>query len=129
MLEAGGARLGGAVQVATGILVQLAQDPTAKSATRLKAIQMILNRAGLPEVTKHEVQVKRELSDTEKIERAVALAKSLGLDPRTLLGNVGVTLPAEPSPPQGEVTVEAEDIEIVASTSGIEDLLPPGFAL
>ncbi len=128
MLEEGHARLGAAVPIATAVLVQIAQN-SLKEGPRLKAISMILNRAGLPEITKHEVAVKRELSETEKIERAVSLAKSLGLDPRTLLGKVGVTLPPEPAPvspePPGSADAEIVDAEVIATTAGIEDLLGP----
>jgi len=120
MLEEGIGRLGSAVPVATAVLVQLAQVAT-KDSTRLKAISMILNRAGIPEATVHNVNVRREESEGEKIERAVRLAKAMGLDPKALLGRAGVSLSQSSAvDPEGEVV----DAEVVATTEGIEDLLP-----
>ena len=120
MREEGHARLGAAVPVATAMLVQIATT-SIKEGSRLKAIQMILNRAGLPEISKHEVSVKHEMSEEEKIERAIRLAKDLGLDPRALLGKVGVTLPPDPAP---TIIPVIEEAEVIATSSGIEDLLP-----
>lgn len=127
MLEEGLSRVGAAVPVAVAQLVQIAQT-SPKETTKLKAIAMILNRAGMPEITQHNVNVERTESEGEKVERAIRMAKELGLDPKALLGRVGIEIPsqrsnADPStpPPVENDIVEAD---VVATSEGIEWMLP-----
>lgn len=91
--------MGRAAMAASNLLAQIVEDEDAKVGVRMKAAQMILNRTGLHETTEHVVKVEKKLSNTERIEQAVALAKSLGLDPKQLLGNIGITIDVAPSPP------------------------------
>jgi phage terminase small subunit len=123
MLEEGLARAGAAVPVAVAQLVQIAQT-SVKETTRLKAISMILNRAGMPETTQHMVSVTKEESEGEKVERAIKMAKELGLDPKALLGRVGITIDAQanPSPARQADVVEAQVVP-EPTAAGLEDLL------
>lgn len=94
MREEGERRLGALVPIGTGILAKMARDDDLKPNIRLKAIGMILNRAGLPEVSEHRVKTERVLSDTEKVDKIIDIANKLGLDPRKLLGEAGHSIPA-----------------------------------
>lgn len=119
MLEEGRRRLGAMVPLGTSVLAQIIQDDSGKISTRdrMKAVSMVLNRTGLPETTEHKVITQRQYSEEEKIERALRLAKDLGLDGRALLGNIGIRLEDKRDE---AVVVEAE---VVATTEGLEDLL------
>lgn len=111
-------RMGAAALAASSFLVELlnTDDPTVKVGMKLKAAGMILNRVGLHETTEHVVKTERKQSDSEKVEAIIRLAEKLGLDPKMLLGRAGVEVP-------GETVIEAEDVELVGSTAGLEDLL------
>lgn len=85
---------------------------------QLKAADMILNRGGLHAVSEHNVNVKHELDETEKLARIISLAGQLGIDPAKLIGEERAkTLPA----PKLDETIEAE--YTVHSVEGLEDLL------
>jgi len=124
MLEVGFAKMGGAVPMAVSMLIQIATT-SLKETNRMKAAGMILNRAGLPEVSKHEVKVTRELTQEEKIEKAIRLAKALGLDPRQMLGNIGIQLPSPDNSSAFPLLEGPEALEVENSTTseGLEDIL------
>lgn len=111
-------RMGAAALAASSYLVEILQsdDTNIKPSLKMKAAAMILNRTGLHETTEHKVTVEKKLSETEKVERAIALASKLGLDPKELLGRVGVSI--DPN----EDIEEAEAV-LVGTTAGLEDLL------
>lgn len=118
LLEEGRRRLGALVPLGTSVLGQIIEDPNTPNKDRMKAIGMILNRTGLPETTEHKVISQRVYSEDEKIERALRLAKELGLDGHALLGNVGIDMKRLEK--KDEVVAEAE---VVATSEGLEDLL------
>jgi len=107
--------MGGAAMMATAFIIDMIEDENVSRRDKFKAAQMILNRTGLHETTEQRITVKKEDNEHEKIEKAVALAQKLGIDPRELLGQAGIAYD------RGEPTdVEAE---LVGSNEGIEDLL------
>lgn len=89
-------RMGGSAMAAASFLAGLLEsdDPKVKTRDKMQAASMILNRVGLHETTEHKVTVKKEMNAQDKIDAAIALAKSLNLDPALLLGNIGIALPA-----------------------------------
>jgi hypothetical protein len=107
ILEEGQRRVGAAVAISIQKLVEIA-DAAPELKDRLKAINMILNRAGLPEVKESRVKTERVLSEGEKIESIIAIAEKLKLDPRALLGNAGISIPERLLPAPAEKVVDAE---------------------
>jgi hypothetical protein len=108
LIEEGTRRLGALVPIATGVLSEIISDPLASKTDRLRAIGMVMNRVGMHEKTEHNVTVKREYSQAEKVERAIRLSKSLGLDPVKVLASVGIHInpdvaPAAIAAPEEEV--------------------------
>lgn len=102
-------RLHSGALLGASVLIAMANDPMSKH--RFKAAVELLDRAGLAVTTRHEIAVTHETkTDKQQIETIIRQAKQLGLDPRKLLGNVGVVLDAE-----------FEVIE--GSADGLEDLL------
>ena len=95
------------------VLTEIALDVTHKD--RFKAATELLNRAGLGITQKIDV-THTHRDEAAVIERIGDLAKQLGVDPRKLLGNAGA------APPQGLQPIEGE-FEVVADTTGLEDLL------
>jgi hypothetical protein len=75
---------------------------------QIKALSMMLNRAGLTEV--HETKVTHEivLTRAEKLAEIRALSETLGLDPQTLLGNVS-DAEFEDVTPEQDVTPAEDD--------------------
>lgn len=71
------------------VLIEIAQDSQHKD--RFKAATRLLDMAGLIVTTQHKVTVEHTGDDAEKIRSVIAMAKAMGMDPRKLLGNAGVT--------------------------------------
>ena len=92
MLEEGQRRMGAGIPLAVASIIQIMTTAT-KNGERLKAAGMLLNRAGMPEKSEHEIKVTRTESMGEKVERAIRLAKEMGIDPEALLGKYGITMP------------------------------------
>ena len=55
---------------------------------QVKALGMLLNRGGLPDVTEKNINVNVTMSNQQKIAEITQFAEEMGLDPKTLLGNV-----------------------------------------
>jgi hypothetical protein len=90
--------------------------------TRLRALEMAMNRIGMHAKSEHEVTVKHEGTDKETIEQIIVLAKAMQLDPRQLLGRHGIVLDAE------FTVVEEKPKRAIAAPAytgreGLEDLL------
>lgn len=83
-------RLNAGSLMAVSRLLQIADDEKTDKKDKLKAIEMILNRTGLPAQTEHKVEVTHVDTDMDAIERVKHLSKRLGLDATKLLGSVGV---------------------------------------
>ena len=94
----------GAKLVAVRVLLDVMNNPAGKISDRLKAASMTLNRVGMPEVFNQNIVVEHVLSDKDKIREIAEMAKKLGLDPKQVLGSVGVVdaefteVPALPAP-------------------------------
>lgn len=74
--------------MAVQTLLEIADDRGAEPKDRLKACEMILNRAGLPATTEHTVKVEHhDMTDEAKVKRIMVLSAKLGIDPAKLLGN------------------------------------------
>lgn len=84
-------RLSSAVGIATHGLIEIIKDPTIGANHRLKAIDMLLNRGGLPQETavqRHahiHAQVAIDRNDVDAARRRInSLASTLGIDPNKL---------------------------------------------
>lgn len=89
-------RLRSGVIMAVQTVLEIASNPTAKEGDRLKACEMLFNRAGMHAVTEHNVKVEhKDVTDEGMIKRIKLLAERQGLDPSKLLGSAGVTIEAE----------------------------------
>ena len=77
---------------------------------QLKAIEMVLNRAGLHATSEHKVQVEHFDGDAAGIRQIYDDAKKLGLDPVLLLGKMGIKM--LPPPTEGEDAIEGEFVEV-----------------
>lgn len=115
--------------VAVSNLMLLASNPQHKD--HLKAIEMILNRTGLHNMSEHKVTVNNTSeTDDAMIARIKQLAGGLGLDATKLLGQYGVqdtTALALPTPREMvdvEFTEVGDGVVPVEGTSeGLEDML------
>lgn len=94
-------RLHGGKLLAVSTLVTLTKSNDEKIA--LKAAIAIMDRTGLHAVSEHNVKTQDvSKTDDAMIDRIVALANKLGLDPKKLLGSAGV---------QGDV-IDGEFVEV-----------------
>lgn len=87
-------RLNSGALLAASALLEIVLDPKHKS--RLKAIEVLLDRSGL--VVKNESTLNINVnggSDSDAVARIKDLSGKLGIDPRVLLGNAGVVVDAE----------------------------------
>lgn len=116
MLEESQRRFGAALPTAVASVIRILTDPSAKAATVMKAAGMIFDRSGMHTKTEHSVTVTKNENQGEKIERAVRLAQSLGLDPVAMLKKHGFEVPA---------SLKVKEISGMpeSSTEGLEDFL------
>lgn len=105
MLEEAEKRLRGNAIMATSTLVNLAENAR-EDKDKLKAIDMLLNRAGLHAKTEHKVTVEHH-TPADMIARIEHLAAKLGLDPVKLLGHSSTAVPAA-----GAEIIDAEFAEV-----------------
>ena len=80
----------GAKLLATSVLVDIAGNKASKDGDRMRAAGMILNRVGMPEVFNQTITVEHKMTEKEKIQEIGDMAAKLGLDPKRLLGSIGV---------------------------------------
>jgi len=74
-----------------GVLLQIAYgELPANAAEKMKAIAMIFNRTGLPETAQHFVKVEHNINTDDALERLYRFSKVLGVDPKTVLGTMGL---------------------------------------
>lgn len=109
-------RINGAASMAASVLVDIAEN-SVDHKTKLKAVEMILNRAGLHAKSEHTVKVEDNRNDQDTIAKLKQLAADLGLDAKKLLGSVGA-VDAE----FVDVTPKAES-DTEGTLEGLEDLL------
>lgn len=103
---------------AAAALMALVKDTSHKD--HFKAIERVLAQNGMIAAVQIDHNHKHTVTEKDQIERVVALARRLGMDPRTLLGSAGVDY------------VDAEFTEVLPltalpepamSAAGLEDLL------
>lgn len=82
-------RLMASAPMAISELVKIAENEPDKK-YKLKAIELILNRTGHHATTEHKVAVEHTYTDQQSVARIFTLAKTLGMDPKRLLGSAGV---------------------------------------
>lgn len=76
----------------------------------LRAIEMVMDRSGMPKVTEIKATTEHTLTDPQGlVDRIVKAARVLGLEPRALIGKTGVVIDAE--------------FKVVGDTTGLEDVL------
>lgn len=95
ILEEASKRLQAGTLVASGVLLEIASNPKARDADRLKAAAMILDRGGLGAVSEQRISVTHTDNRAEKLLRVVELARLTGQDPRALLGSMADVSDAE----------------------------------
>jgi len=81
ILEVGKALLRGEGARSIRTMVAIRDDKTVRADTRLKAAEMIANRAGFHVSTEHHEHVHTHLSDQQMDKRILALAAELGMAP------------------------------------------------
>lgn len=86
-------RLNSGALIAASALLEIVEDPKHKS--RLKAIEMLLDRSGLIVKQESTLNVNVSTTDAGNIARIRELSAKLGLDPKQLLGHAGVTVDAD----------------------------------
>lgn len=116
MQEEGKSRITAGVVMAASELVRIAEDSNTPTREKLRALEMIMNRGGLHAMTESRQTIVHETDEGAAVARIRDLAATLGLDPKKLLGSVGV--------------VDAEFIEVTevtkptgGNTTGLEDML------
>jgi hypothetical protein len=80
------------VAMAVRVREQIASSPIAKDSDRLKAVDSILSSAGMGPKSVHEVNVT--ITDAQMIRELTEMAKVLGVDPKTLVGDKAKTIDA-----------------------------------
>ena len=75
--EGGALQLGGMVPVAVDALNQLIKDPNSRH--HYKAVEGVLNRAGMPEVKETKTTIVHTLDRNDLITKIVALSERLGI--------------------------------------------------
>lgn len=95
MVEEAKRRVHASVVLAVSELHNIVADPTTSKAIKVRAIEAVLNRAGMGSSQTHLVKHEVTVTDEEKIKNIRNMADRLGLDPTKLLGSYGITLDGE----------------------------------
>lgn len=99
--EEGRRRLTLGVGVGVAFLHEVISNNTVSTKDRLRAVELVFNRTGLPAVTEQKIDVVHTVSDKEMLQRINQLAEKYGLDPMKLIGD-STTIEAEPIPQTAE---------------------------
>lgn len=86
MQEEGKRRLRAGVGSGISYLLETIDNSLVSPKDRLRAVDMLFNRIGLPATTEVHHEVEHKLNDKQVTERIAQLAKKHGLDPQKLLG-------------------------------------------
>lgn len=86
IFEEASRRFRGLAPFALDVMVQVAANPQANDAARIKAAQVLLDRGGFHGVTEQKITHKVLTDDREKLARLAILANKLGIDPSKLVG-------------------------------------------
>lgn len=102
------------------IIIEIAQDQTAKQSDRLKAATLLMDRAGLHAVSESRQTIEHISSDPDRVQRVATLARALGIDAQALLGNR-----AAPLAIAAPIEAEYEDVTPVADDAAflLRDLI------
>jgi phage terminase small subunit len=111
-------RIGASAVMAASELVNIAANGSNEK-VRLRAVEMILNRAGLHARTEHKVTVETQEDTASTIKKIKALAEVLGVDAEKLLGANSLDKPVI----EGEFQNVYDEEKAEYSTEGLEDLL------
>lgn len=84
----------GAIE-ASSYFRELVTNVKAKDSDRLRAANRLLELAGLGTVAQVQVDHRVRVSREDGIAQVMELAPKLGLDPKQLLSNIGITIDAE----------------------------------
>lgn len=95
MQELARARFEAGTIAATSVVMEILEDTKAAPKDRLKAAEMVMDRGGLHSLSEHRVVVGQPEDRVAKLQRAVNLARELGIDPRSLLGNLADAAPED----------------------------------
>jgi len=115
-------RLHAGLVLASSRLVEHIKNPDGKIS--LKAIEMVMNRAGIHAQSEHKVTVEHQMNEGEQIKSIIMMAEAMGIDPSVMLGSAGYKVPQLEAPRQEPMPViEGEYEEVAANLEGLEDIL------
>lgn len=95
LLEEARKRFQAGTVAAVDVAMEFLADTKADPRVRLKAAELVMDRGGLPKATEHRVVSSYEPTREEKLLELVSLARALGQDPRTFLGNLADVVEAD----------------------------------
>ena len=89
MLEESQRMLGAHLPLSTAFLVKVLSDdsPSVAMKDKLKAVDMIMTRTGMPAQTEHRVTVEHKMSEDQVKQRVLELAQKHGIPIENLLGS------------------------------------------
>lgn len=93
IVEEGKRRIKASLGLATAAVIKVLTNPLSKPSEVMKAATILMDRGGMPMSTEHNVNVAKVKDQAEQISDVIALCKELGMDPATVLGNIGYKLP------------------------------------
>lgn len=100
-------RLNASAPMAISELIKIAEY-SGDTKSKLKAIEMVLNRTGHHALSEHKVAIEHSYNDQQAVTRIFTLAKQLQIDPVKLLGSNGVSVNEK-----GEILdAEFEEVEL-----------------
>ena len=115
LIEESRKRIKAASIIAVDFLVDVLKSAKYEQKERLKAAEMLLNRGGLHALTEHKVDVVHKQDTDSQILEVYQGAMRLGIDPRTLLGDLADrvnkdmgTIEVVPKEPDGQAEPEPE---------------------
>ncbi len=123
ILEEGRRQMGGLAIQASQVLAQFIDGSiSCPPSTRLRAIEMAMNRIGMHAKTEHEMTITDNRTDGDVVKQIAMLAQQMGMDPKTLLGNQGVTIDADFKIVEAKA-LPAPKPRLYTGREGLEDLL------
>lgn len=85
---------GNGAALASELLLEVMQNPTAATKDRLRAAELTMNRTGLHATTEHKMTVEHSVDETTLINKVKRLSLELGLDADKLLAGTSMALQA-----------------------------------
>ena len=107
MREMGPRMLNAGLFTAARFVLETIDNPQVEIKDRLKAAEMVMNRTGMNATTEHKIAVTHTTrTSDEMIKRIEQLSKSMGLDPKKLLGGAYIEAEFEEVEPFDESSIE-----------------------